>query len=72
MIYYFYKRKRHPHVTINLHLEWRGKSLKSIIFPMTYDKLFSSKAILTGTYIFSDIERLTTEDTEKAARIWQA
>ena len=66
MIYYFYN----VDMPIKNHLDWRGKPMASVIRPMTYARLFKSTSIRAGTYIFSDLERLTPTETELAAKVW--
>jgi hypothetical protein len=44
--------------------------LKKQLTVVTYEKIFRRKSLPTGTYIFTDLERLDAEDTEKAAILW--
>jgi hypothetical protein len=44
--------------------------LKKQLSVITYEKIFGRKSLPTGTYIFTDLERLDAEDTEKAAILW--
>lgn len=41
------------------------------IRPIPYEHLFKAKSLQTGTYIFSDIERLNPEQAEIAAQVWK-
>lgn len=66
---YFLTTKHHSY-TINGLLLGFGSKLISRIKPCTYEQLFSAKSLPTGTYIFADIERLTVEQAEMAAKVW--
>jgi hypothetical protein len=46
-----------------------GKELRNVIKPVSYEKMFRKRSFPPGNYIFSDIERLSIKDTERAAQI---
>jgi len=48
-----------------------GKNLSKRITILTYQQAFRKRRFPAGTYIFSDIERLTPIESEKAAQIHQ-
>ena len=59
MIYYLVTR---DHVyTLNYYLTSWGKELLPYICPIFYENLVRIKRLSPGTYIFSDLERLTPE-----------
>lgn len=58
--------------TIRSFLATWGKSLKSRLRVICYHKAFRQKHIPAGTYIFSDLERLSVCETEWAASIYNA
>lgn len=39
---------------------------------LSYEELFTLRELPLGSYLFADLERLTVEETERAARCWQA
>jgi len=70
MIYYL-SRSAHSY-TITSYLEsWGLQTAASFIRPLSYEKLWKTKKLRLGTYIFSDIERLTPEEAEATSNIWQ-
>lgn len=62
---FFLAKKENLH-TIKLFLETLGKDLADRVRLLPYEKLFRLKSLPVGTYIFSDLERLTPEETDKA------
>lgn len=58
--------------TINKYLGLWGKALVPRIRVLPYEQLVKTRALQTGTYIFSDIERLTPKQAEMAAQVWKA
>lgn len=48
--------------------ESTGLAARITLLP--YEKLFRMKTLPVGTYVFSDLERLNRENTEKAAAVW--
>ena len=58
--------------TIRSFLATWGKSLKSRVRVVNYHKAFRQKQLPPGTYIFSDLERLSVCETEWAASIYHA
>ncbi|WP_153559022.1 hypothetical protein [Roseimaritima sediminicola] len=67
---YFLTTKRHNY-TIRKCLASRGAALADTIRPLCYGRLFLQKRYAPGTYIFSDLERLDTIATKRAADIQQ-
>jgi len=51
------------------YLDSWGRELAGSITPLTYDDVFHCRTLRTGTYIFSDVERLQPTDAERAARV---
>jgi hypothetical protein len=49
-----------------------GQSLRRRIRILPYERLLKARRIPIGSYIFADIERLTPQDSERAALVWQA
>ncbi|MDB9312397.1 hypothetical protein PN462_04715 [Spirulina sp. CS-785/01] len=66
----FYLVTRNNVNVINWYLEQWGQPLVSLIRPVYYDQITRQRKLPSGTYIFSDIERLSPQDAEKAAWIW--
>jgi hypothetical protein len=69
MIYYLVTQD-HAY-TINYYVTSWGKSILPRICPIFYENLTRMKRLLPGTYIFSDLERLTSEQAEIAAQVWE-
>ncbi len=75
----FYLVRRSSAYTIVNYLESWGlrttthniRPTASYIRPLFYEQLWQMKKLPTGTYIFSDIERLTPDEAEISAKIWQ-
>lgn len=67
----FYLTTRANMNVINWYLETWGCPLGSRMIPISYEDLFQKRKLAFGTYIFSDIERLSPADTERAAWIWK-
>lgn len=57
--------------TINNYLTSWGKPLTNQVNILPYELLFKAKSLPTGTYIFSDIERLNPQQAEIATQVWQ-
>ncbi|MBW2447463.1 MAG: hypothetical protein JRG83_16260 [Deltaproteobacteria bacterium] len=70
MIYYVVTREARG--TIHLFLAGDGKALAPHTRVILYEELFRMRRVPTGTWIFSDLERLDREDLERAARCWAA
>jgi len=64
-----YLTKRRFRYTIDHYLAHWGQELSHVIWPVTYDQLFAMRRYPAVTYIFSDIDRLTAEETERAAAV---
>jgi hypothetical protein len=70
MIYYLVT-KDHKY-TLSKYLSSWGKNLTHKIKPIYYEQLTSKQRFPVGTYIFSDIERLSPSQAEHAAQLWDA
>src|SRR5689334_19684119 len=68
MIYYLSTRANSE--AIHLYLDHLGSALKGIIVPLTYEEFFAARQFGTGTYVFADLELLTRDGKERAARLW--
>lgn len=69
MIFYVVTEKHA--FTINQYLESWGRNLLSQVRPIFYEQLDKIKSLPVGTYIFSDLERLSPEESEMAAQVWE-
>ena len=69
MIYYVVTREYSQ--TINLYLEGKGSQFSRDVTPIYYEELRNKKRLPAGTYIFSDIERLSPEQAQYVSWIWQ-
>ncbi len=69
MIYYIVTAK-HSY-TIGTYLASWGRSLVGLIRPISYEELLKREQLSGGTYIFSDLERLSPAQTEIAVQIWE-
>ncbi|MDZ7736241.1 MAG: hypothetical protein U5P41_09180 [Gammaproteobacteria bacterium] len=67
MIYYLTTRG-FDHTLFN-HLAFRGRDLRPHVRRLHYDTLFRARRTPAGAYIFSDLERLSVEQTEAAGRV---
>ena len=68
MIYYLVTED-HSY-TINYYLTSWGKEIAPKLRTIYYEELPNWKHLPLGTYIFSDIERLTTRQTEIVSNVW--
>ena len=57
--------------TINSYLTSWGIGLASRMRTIYYEELYRMKRVPAGTYIFSDIERLSPQQAEQVAGIWK-
>ncbi len=69
MIYYIVTKNNA--YTLNYYVTSWGKSIVPHICTIFYENLTQMKRLLPGTYIFSDLERLTSEQAEIAAQVWE-
>ncbi len=69
MIFYVVTEKHA--FTINRYLESWGRNLLPQVRPVFYEQLDKIKSLPAGTYIFSDLERLSPEESEMAAQVWE-
>jgi len=58
--------------TIDVFLRTHGRSLAGRIRRLSYERAFAMRSVPAGTWIFSDLERLSPADTERAAALWRA
>lgn len=70
MTIYYLVSKGHQY-TINRYLEHWGINLIPRLKLLVYEDLDRLTSLPLGTYIFSDIERLTPKQTEIAAEVWE-
>ncbi|CAD0227956.1 hypothetical protein [Planktothrix agardhii] len=57
--------------TMNRYLESWGRNLLPLVRPIFYEQLNKIKSLPVGTYIFSDLERLSPEEAEMASQVWE-
>jgi hypothetical protein len=69
MIYYVVSQ-RHAYTVRSFINDWAGELLQRIKV-LSYESLPYSKSFRQGTYIFSDIERLTREQAKILSAIWE-
>src|SRR5262249_25448101 len=74
----FYLSQKHHQYTIRDRLRdvaipvpWREELLRRLRL-LSYEDAFRLKALPVGTYIFTDLDRLNSEQTERAAILWEA
>ena len=67
----FYLVKREHTYTLGAFLKGLGAELAPRITLLPYERLRLLPALRGGTYIFSDIERLSPQEAEAAARLWE-
>ena len=76
MIYYL-SRKHHQYTMrkrlrdVAIPVPWREELLRRLRL-LSYEDAFRLKALPVGTYIFTDLDRLNSEQTERAAILWEA
>lgn len=66
---YFLSTKEHQFSIVRFLQSW-GRPLNDKIKPLSYDELFALKWFRSGSYIFADLDRLTPQQTETAAAVW--
>lgn len=66
---FFLTTKRHDY-TIRKCLRTEGRELTSQVQPLCYGRLFLRRHFTPGTYIFSDLERLSESDLVRAQHVW--
>ncbi|WP_216319987.1 hypothetical protein [Deinococcus aestuarii] len=59
------------HLCLEDFLSGRGAALAPELVPVPYSTLFGARRLPQGTYIFADLERLSGEDLDRAARLWR-
>src|SRR3546814_20285479 len=69
MILYF-STKEHRYTVDELIVYW-CRDLAGTVLSVDYGELFRMKSLPRATYIFSDLERLSTDDLERTSRIWR-
>ena len=65
-----YVATAHHTYTMEDYLRTWGRSLAATIRVLSYDDLFSGEEVGAGTFIFSDLERLSAAGSRAAARVW--
>jgi len=76
MIFYL-SRKHHQYTMrhrlrdLTMPVPWREELLRRLRL-LSYEDAFRLKALPVGTYIFTDLDRLDSEQTERAAILWEA
>jgi hypothetical protein len=58
--------------TMRRFLATRGRALRGRVRPLSYETLWRARRLQPGTYVFADLERLSSRETERAARIHAA
>lgn len=74
----FYLSRKHHQYTMRMRLRdlampvpWREELLRRLRL-LSYEEAFRLKALPVGSYIFTDLDRLNPEQTERAAILWDA
>src|SRR5262245_18114500 len=74
----FYLSQKHHQYTIRDRLRdvaipvpWREELLRRLRL-LSYEDAFRLKALPVGTYNFTDLDRLNSEQTERASILWEA
>lgn len=67
----FYLASKAHFYTVSSYLSLWGKTLIPQVRLLSYEQLVETRTLQLGTYIFSDIERLTPEQAEMAAQVWK-
>ncbi|MEM9245988.1 MAG: hypothetical protein AAGA67_09650, partial [Cyanobacteria bacterium P01_F01_bin.153] len=70
MIFYVV-RQSSAYTIVNYLESWGIKTSASFVRPLFYEKLWQMKTLSLGTYIFADIERLSPDEAERSAKIWE-
>jgi hypothetical protein len=71
MIYFLTTRLHTYTVECLLQSPW-GESFQPHVRLIPYETLLQAKKLPKGSYIFSDIDRLTPAETEQIAQVWQS
>ena len=66
---YFLTTSKHQY-TINAFLDDWAPELKNMVFIKSYDEIFNQKSFNSGSYFFTDIERLTPHMVILAEELW--
>ena len=69
MLYYLAKRHHLATVQANTPKIWK-RTFYPWFRPLSYETFLSKRKILKGTYIFTDQDRLTSEEAARAVEIW--
>lgn len=70
MIFYLAKRIQ-PQLASRAFLDSFAEGLAGRIQVESYDDVFQMRSLRAGTYIFSDLDRLSPDETERAEFLWQ-
>ena len=76
MIFYLSKKRHQYTMRMRLRdeampLRWREELLRRLRL-LSYEEAFRLRTLPLGTYIFTDLDRLNVEQTERAAILWDA
>jgi hypothetical protein len=63
--------KRHDY-TIREYLASRGRALGRTIRPVAYEDVLRARRVRPGTWVFTDLERLSPSASEAAGRLWRS
>lgn len=67
-----YVATAHHTYTMADYLDTWGRPLAATIRVLSYDELFAAEEVGAGTFVFSDLERLSEAGSRAAAQIWSA
>ncbi len=70
-VIYFLTTRKHDY-TIRICLNTDGTALADTVAPTCYGYVFLKNEFPPGTYIFSDLERLSLRDCQRAETIWDS
>ena len=56
--------------TLGRLLAFWGRDAASFVSILPYEGVFSWRNLPGGTYVFTDLERLTPDETDRAAHLW--
>lgn len=69
-VIFYVSTKRHSY-TIRQYLASRGRALARTISPLAYEDVLRARRARPGTWVFTDLERLSPGTSETAARLWR-
>lgn len=71
MIFYLHSDRPHLGAALGRFLASHGRSLRGTLRPLGYREALAARSVQRGTWIFSDLERLSPYEAERAARLWE-